>query len=355
MSVPIMKGITAKEIETTCIKTRVLFAGSDTDVPVLFLHGNTSSATWWEETMLALPEGYFGIAPDQRGFGAADIEKKIDATRGMKDFADDMIALLDHLGIEQTHIVGSSLGGSIVWQLMLDAPQRWLSVTQVAPGSPYGFGGTKGLDGTPLYEDFAGSGGGLTNPEFIKLMVAGDQGTDSQFSPRNVLRALVFKAGFVPHWEDVLVDSTLSTHLGAQDMPGDFISSVNWPGIAPGVFGPSNSLSPKYGLNVAGLIALETKPPVLWVRGSHDLTVSDSAMADPGTLGKMGVISGWPGEDAYPSQPMLRQTRAVLENYKNAGGSFTEIVIEDAAHVPYIDNPDAFNEIFHTHLKNASK
>lgn len=355
MSVPIMNGITAREIETTRIKTRVLFAGDEAGVPVLFLHGNTSSATWWEETMIALPEGFYGITPDQRGFGEADIEKKIDATRGMRDLADDVLALLEHLGIEQSHIVGSSFGGSIIWQLMLDASHRWLSVTQVAPGSPYGFGGTKGLEGTPLYEDFAGSGGGLTNPELIKLMAAGDKGTDSQFSPRNVLRALVFKAGSVPHWEDALVEAMLLTHLGDQDVPGDFTPSANWPGIAPGVFGPANSLSPKYGLNVDGLIALEIKPPVLWVRGSHDLVVSDSAMSDPGTLGKMGVMPAWPGADAYPPQPMLGQTRAVLEKYKNAGGSYTEIVIEDTAHVPNIDNPDAFNEVFHAHLMSANE
>ena len=53
-----------------------------------------------------------GIAPDQRGFGAADPAQKIDATRGMGDLADDAIALLDHLGIGKAHVVGNSLGGN---------------------------------------------------------------------------------------------------------------------------------------------------------------------------------------------------------------------------------------------------
>ncbi|MEJ5224325.1 MAG: alpha/beta fold hydrolase, partial [Anaerolineales bacterium] len=116
-----------------------------------------SSATWWEETMLALPAGYRGIAPDQRGFGDADPAKKIDATRGMGDLADDAVALLDALGIHQAHIVGNSLGGMVVWRMMADYPERFLTVTLVATGSPYGFGGTKDVDGTPCWPDFAGS------------------------------------------------------------------------------------------------------------------------------------------------------------------------------------------------------
>ena len=350
MIVPVMDGVTAKQIETARLSTRVLFTGPADGQPVLFFHGNNSSATWWETTMLALPDGFRGIAPDQRGFGDADIDKKIDATRGMGDFVDDGLALLDALGIERCHLVGNSLGGVVVWATMLRAADRWLSVTQVGPGSPYGFGGTKGLAGVPVYDDFAGSGSGLTNPEFIKLMAAGDMGMESRFSPRNVLRALVFMPNVIPPNEDALVASLLSTHLGEQDMPGDFVPTANWPGIAPGLFGANNSLSPKYVMDVDGLFALDPKPKVLWVRGAHDLAVSDSAFSDPANLGKLGLLPGWPGEEAYPAQPMLGQTRAVLEKYAARGGAFEEVVLENAAHVPFIDQPEKFNAVFHKHL-----
>ena len=50
MKIPTMEGITAKTIATDRLKTRVLFYGSEEGIPVLFLHGNVSSATWWEET-----------------------------------------------------------------------------------------------------------------------------------------------------------------------------------------------------------------------------------------------------------------------------------------------------------------
>ena len=96
MTLPTLSGITSKTISSDRITTRVLFSGSDGGVPVLFLHGNLSSATWWEEVMVALPDGFQGIAPDQRGFGDSDIEKKIDARRGMGDLADDAAALAGH-------------------------------------------------------------------------------------------------------------------------------------------------------------------------------------------------------------------------------------------------------------------
>ncbi len=161
MDIPTLPGITAQTITTTRLTTRVLFSGPEDGIPVLFLHGNTSSATWWEENMVALPPGYHAIAPDQRGFGGADPDKKIDATRGLADLADDALALLDYLRIDKAHIVGNSMGGSVLWWLLIQAPHRFLTATLVAPGSPYGFGGTKDADGTPCTDDFAGSGGGL--------------------------------------------------------------------------------------------------------------------------------------------------------------------------------------------------
>ena len=98
MSVAVLEGILARMLTTGRLTTRVLFSGPDDGIPVLFIHGNFSSATWWEETMLRLPPGYLGIAPDQRGFGDAEPGARVDATRGMRDFVDDAIALMDHLG-----------------------------------------------------------------------------------------------------------------------------------------------------------------------------------------------------------------------------------------------------------------
>ena len=350
MNIPTLEGIMPKKISTTRITTRVLFSGPEDGIPVLFLHGNVSSATWWEGTMIALPGKFRGISPDQRGFGDADPDKKIDATNGMGDLADDATALLDYLEIDKAHIVGNSLGGMVVWRLMADHPERFLSVILVDTGSPYGFGCTKDLDGTPCFDDFAGSGGGLTNPELSKRILEGDRTLESQFSPRAAIRMLLVKPPFIPPREEDLVSSLIASHIGERDVPGDFVESPNWPFTGPGKWGATNATSPKYAVDISKIIQSEPKHPVLWIRGEDDMVVSDTAASDPGFLGMAGLIPDYPGPEVFPPQPMVSQTRAVLEKYTDAGGSYREVVIEDAGHVPFIEKPEEFNIAFHNHL-----
>ena len=303
--------------------------------------------------MLSLPHGYYGIAPDQRGFGEASADAKIDATRGMGDLADDVIALLDTLSIRKAHIVGNSLGGSVVWRLLMEHPDRFLTATQVAPGSPFGFGGTKGLTGIPCFDDHAGSGAGLVSRKLLSHIAQGDRSAASPFSPRSVLRNLVFRPSCIPEREEDLLSSLLSIHLGEQDFPGDHIVSPHWPFAAPGHWGPANALSPKYADAITRLYRIVPKVPLLWIRGSHDASVSDTAASDAGRLGQLGLMPGWPGAAVFPPQPMVGQTRAVLHEYKRSGGEAKEIVIEGTGHVPFIDNLGEFNIHFHTHITST--
>ncbi len=351
-TVPTLPAIQAKMVGTPRINMHVLFSGSEAGVPVLFIHGNASSATYWEEIMLKLPGGFRGIAPDLRGYGDTE-NKLIDATRGAGDFVDDLIALMDELKIDKAHLIGHSMGGTIVFNLIAAAPTRVLSGTVVAPGSPYGFGGSKDLDGTPNYDDFAGSGGGVVNPEFPKLMAAGDRSSDNpQASPRVVMNSFYWKPPFKPAREEDLLTSLMSEKVGEQKYPGDFVPSANWPNVAPGAFGPINAISPKYvGDSVQRFLDADPKPHILWVRGDSDQIVSDNSFFDLGTLGKLGFVPGWPGEEVYPPQPMVGQTRAVLEKYKAKGGSYDEVVIADTGHTPYIEKPEEFMAEFTKVLK----
>jgi pimeloyl-ACP methyl ester carboxylesterase len=351
-TVPTLPGIESKMVATPRINTHVLFSGPENGTPVLFLHGNASSATYWEELMLKLPVGFRGIAPDLRGYGDTE-DKLIDATRGASDWVDDTLALMDELKIEKAHVIGLSMGGTLAFNLVAAAPRRVLSGTVVNPGSPYGFGGSKGLDGVPCYDDFAGSGGGVVNPEFPKLMAAGDRSTDNpQASPRVVMNSFYWKPSFKAAREEDLLTSLMTEKVGADKYPGDFVPSGNWPNVAPGKFGPINALSPKYvGDSVTKFIDANPKPPMLWVRGDSDQIVSDNSLFDFGTLGKLGFVPGWPGEDVYPPQPMVGQTRNVLEQYKAKGGLYEEVVIADTGHSPYIEKPEEFMSAFVKVLK----
>ena len=351
-TVPTLPGITSKVVDTPRLKMRTLFSGPENGTPVLFLHGNASSATYWEEIMLKLPKGFRGIAPDLRGYGDTE-DKLIDATRGMGDWVDDLLGLLDALKIEKTHVIGHSMGGTVVFGLVAAAGKRVLSGTVVNPGSLYGFGGSKGIDGKPCYDDFAGSGGGIVNPDFPKLMAAGDRGSDnSQASPRVVMNSFYWKPPFIPAREEDLLSSLLTEKVGEQKYPGDFVPSGNWPNVAPGKFGPINALSPKYaGDSVEKFVGASSKPFVLWLRGDSDLIVSDNSFFDFGTLGKLGYVPGWPGEEVYPPQPMVSQTRNILDQYKAKGGSYEEVVIADTGHTPYVEKPEEFMAAFTKVLK----
>lgn len=355
MSVAILRGITEQTITTQRLTTRVLFAGPEDGIPVLFIHGNFSSATWWEETMIQLPPNYRAIAPDQRGFGGADPAVKVNALNGMRDFVEDAIALMNHLGYQRFHLAGNSLGGLVVWWMMADEPDRLMSATLAGPGSPYGFGGTRDAQGTATNDDFAGSGGGLLNPVLIQGLLDGDHTADTDFSPRTVLRNLVWGPPHIPAREDDLLDAMFQVHIGDTDLPGDKQVSPNWPYVKPGQWGATNAMSPKYvGNLVERILAARHKTDVLWIYGENDVAVSNSAASDPGTWGPLGRLDGFPGAQAYPPQPMMEQIRELLKNYRDRGGRYEEIGIANSGHVPFITHQAEFNRPFHDFLVRNS-
>ena len=83
------------------------------------------------------------------------------------------------------------------------------------------------------------------------------------------------------------------------------------------------------------------KPPVRWLRGADDVIVSDASRYDLAYLGSVAAIPGWPGEGAWRPQPMVAQTRYVLDGYAAAGGEYREVVIADSGHGPHLDQPES--------------
>jgi hypothetical protein len=78
-----------------------------------------------------------------------------------------------------------------------------------------------------------------------------------------------------------------------------------------------------------------------------------NVLSVPGRTGLIGAIPGWPGEQAWPPQPMLAQTRSVLDGYAAAGGRYREVAIDDAAHSPHLDQPERFLAELGGHLSSA--
>jgi len=351
---PLPSGVTAETVDTDRLKTYTLSSGGSDGIPVVFVHGNVSSGRFYAELMASLPEGVSAWAPDLRGYGKTEA-KPIDATRGVRDFADDIGAFLDAQGIgtaeRPVHLVGWSVGGGVVMQVAIDRPEGIASLTLEAPMSPFGFGGTKDNDGTVCHDDGAGAGGGLANPDFVKRLRDDDRSADADTSPRNILRAFYVEPSFSleKDLEDAYVDSMLQMTVSDDAYPGDAAASENWPMAAPGTRGTNNAISAKY-CDLSGFADIDPRPPVLWIRGENDLIVSDNSMFDAGALGKLGAIPGWPGEDVMPPQPMIGQTRNVLDRYANRGGSVTEEVLPTCGHSPHIEHADRFRELLLKHI-----
>ncbi len=342
-----MATLESRTVRTARLASNVWIAGDPKHPPVVLIHGNVSSAEFFDRVQTELEDRFFVIAPDLRGYGKSET-KPVDATRGMRDYAEDIVALLSSgvLGFADDakfRLLGWSAGANVVMQLAIDHPDRVHSLVLINPGSPYGFGGTKGVDGQPCHPDFAGSGGGTANPQFVERIEAKDKSADQPVSPRNVMNAFYWKPPFrpEPEREDKLVAAMLDTAIAEGNYPGDMTTSSNWPGLAPGVLGMNNALSPKY-LDQSGFADIDPKPPVLWVRGADDQIVSDRSMFDFGVLGELGVVPGWPGAEVYPAQPMVAQTRAVLDRYEAGGGAYREVVFEDCGHGPHIEKHDEF-------------
>ena len=338
-------------IETDRLRMHYYQSGPPDGEPVVLIHGNLATGRFFDGVMESAPDRYRMIAPDMRTFGRTAPEP-IDATRGLRDWADDTASLVSALGIDRpVHLVGWSTGGAAIAAYAIDRTKEVASLTFIDPVSPYGFGGTRGRDGQPTTEDFAGSGGGSGSPDFAATLSAGDTGTDSAFSPRNVMRTSYWSGDHSvdPDWEDLLVDEVVLSATGNDGYPGDMIPSNNWPGFAPGKRGILNALSGKY-CNWSAIVDIEPKPPFLWTHGSGDIVVADGSAWDIATLGQAGVIPGWPGEDAHPPQPMVSQIRAVLERYEANGGEVTMKMFDGSGHGPHIDGATEWQRTFFSFL-----
>jgi pimeloyl-ACP methyl ester carboxylesterase len=334
-------------LETARLRVHCWAWGPADGIPVLAVHGNLVSGRFFKGVAEALGDRHRVVAPDLRAFGRTE-HRPVDATRGLRDWSDDVRALVEALGWAERpiHLMGWSLGGGVALQYLVDHPGAVASLTLLAPISPFGFGGTKDIAGTPCLPDFAGSGAGTAAPDFVRRLGEGDASRDDPASaPREVMRTYFWSPKYAAPDEDELIGEVLRTWVGDDGYPGDQATSPNWPGIAPGRLGVNNAMAPCY-CDLTAVGELDDGPPVLWIRGDEDAVISDASGFDLGTLGRMGVLPGWPGEDVFPSQPMIGQTRAVLDRYRARGGHVREVVLASCGHGPPVERPADVARLF---------
>lgn len=94
--------------------------------PVLLSAGMGGSGSFWQPQLAALAERHRVILYDHVGTG-----RSAPGDRNIAGMADDIVAVLDHAGVEAAHLVGHAIGGIVGLELATRYPQRLRSLAVV--------------------------------------------------------------------------------------------------------------------------------------------------------------------------------------------------------------------------------
>jgi pimeloyl-ACP methyl ester carboxylesterase len=113
--------------------TRLHVEETGRGTPVLLVHEYAGDYRSWEPQMRFHGRQHRCVAYSQRGYPPSDIPD--DPDRYSQDIArDDVIAVMDALGIDRAHVVGHSMGAYTALHVGIRYPQRCLSVTAAGCG-----------------------------------------------------------------------------------------------------------------------------------------------------------------------------------------------------------------------------
>jgi pimeloyl-ACP methyl ester carboxylesterase len=133
-----VKGISARRLRLASgLELRLLEAGPADGPPVLLVHGWAVSAYLWRHNILPLAAaGYRVLAPDLPGHGLSDAPRAA-GSYTVEAFARAVLETLDACGVARAAVAGQSMGGKVVVQAALEAPER---VSQLLLYGAVGFG-----------------------------------------------------------------------------------------------------------------------------------------------------------------------------------------------------------------------
>lgn len=160
--------------------------GDPSGRPLVLVHGGGAQLIGWDEELVAMlaGAGFFVVRPDNRDVGLSQQTGEPDelaATYDLDDMAEDVVALLDHLGLERAHLTGMSMGGYIVQLVAIRRPERVASLglmSTSASSAPEFLAGVHG-DGKPVTQ----APELLDKDAYVAMFVAGQRGYASPGLP----------------------------------------------------------------------------------------------------------------------------------------------------------------------------
>ncbi len=151
--------------------TRLYYQDHGQGEALVLVPGMGADHISWLRQLPAFRRHYRVIIYDPRGLGRSSRPREPYA---FKALADDVIGLMDHLGVEKAHVLGQSLGGVVAQEIAIDYPGRVLKLVLV---STLAGGDDEGLEP------------GL--PETLSLAEAGAQAGVSGAETRKTMNALI--------------------------------------------------------------------------------------------------------------------------------------------------------------------
>jgi 3-oxoadipate enol-lactonase len=96
--------------------------------PLLLIHAGIADSRMWEPQVAAFSTSFDVVRPDLRGFGESELPPRPYSMR------QDLIGLMDQLGLERFCLAGCSMGGSLAADIALEYPDRVEKLVLVAAG-----------------------------------------------------------------------------------------------------------------------------------------------------------------------------------------------------------------------------
>ena len=188
--------------------------GDRTGQAIVFLHAYVDSWFWFSRVLPLLSPEYHAFAPDQRGHGDSD---RPECCYTVDDFAADVDAFMEAVGVDEATLVGHSSGGLIAQRVALSHPQRVSRLVLI--GSPITLVGNEAL--IELGEEMLALEDPIP-PEFVREFV---QSTIYHAVPEEFLAGAVSECLKVParvwrdYWKGVLLTANDTARLGEIGTP----------------------------------------------------------------------------------------------------------------------------------------
>jgi pimeloyl-ACP methyl ester carboxylesterase len=163
--------------------------GKENAETILMIHAGICDSRMWLAQMRHFAKNYRVVAPDLRGFGQSKLEE------GEFAHYEDVLSLMDDLGIQSAWLMGCSQGGKVALNVALSQPERVKGLLLVAPAiGGYRYTGTHPLD--DAIEE-AENSGNLELLSELEVQVWVDAGRNAEELDSEI-RKLVYEMNLIP-------------------------------------------------------------------------------------------------------------------------------------------------------------